>query len=200
MKDTIWNRAKALVEDQSAMVPAPGDSSALMVMSNSGQQPHYVCQSKAGGYPCDDNCIGYKSSHTVAAALKNGTIASFIRWYQTLKCKPNFTKLSESGKLTTPGQKPKRKGASRKVTKEVQKIPASASEDSFENRGYTTGPSFCARMSSSMDSSTPVATSAVQSFGFQSPVVVSQFSRGPPPLVHASVNPLAMTWRYYTIF
>ena len=33
--ETVWNRAKALVEDQSA----PGDSSALMVMSNSGQQP-----------------------------------------------------------------------------------------------------------------------------------------------------------------
>ena len=94
-KDNVWKRAKALVEDQSAMVPAPGDSSALMVMSNCrGQQPHYVHQSKAGGYLRDDNCIGYKSSkicsHTVAAALKNGTIANFIRWYQTLKGKPNF--------------------------------------------------------------------------------------------------------------
>jgi len=47
----------------------------------------------------------------------------------------------------------------------------------------------------------PVATSAapsqvgvtVQSFGFQSPAVVSQFCRGPPPLVHASVSPLAIT-------
>lgn len=50
----------------------------------------------------------------------------------------------------------------------------------------------------------PVATSAassqagvtVQNFGFQSPVVVSQFSRGPPPLVHASVSPLAITWSF----
>jgi len=48
VKYNVWNRAKALVEDQSAMVPAPGDSSALMVMSNSGQQPHYVHQSRAG--------------------------------------------------------------------------------------------------------------------------------------------------------
>ena len=88
-------------------------------------------------------------------------------------------------------QKLKREGASKKVTK----------EDSFENRGYTTGPSVCARMSSSMDPPAPVATSAapsqvgvtVQSFGFQSPVVVSQFSRGPPPLVHASISPLAIT-------
>ena len=71
----------------------------------------------------------------------------------------------------------------------------------FESHGYTTSPSICARMSSSMDPPVPVATSAVpsqvgvtvQSFGFQSPIVVSQFSRGPPPLVHASVSPLAIT-------
>ena len=42
-----------------------------------------------------------------------------------------MTKLSESGKPTTAGQKPKHKGASKKVTKEVQKILASANEDSF---------------------------------------------------------------------
>ena len=135
------------------MVPAPGDDSALMVMSNSGQQPHYVRQSKAGGYLCDDRCLGYKSSkicsHTVAAALKNGTISGFTRWYQTLKCKPNFTKLSESGKPTTAGQKPKRKGAPKKVTKKVQNILASASEDSFHNLAHLTGSSVCATMSSS---------------------------------------------------
>ena len=61
VKETVWNRAKALVQDQSAMVPGPGDDSTLMVMSNSGQQLHYVCQSKAGGYLCDDHCLGYKS-------------------------------------------------------------------------------------------------------------------------------------------
>ena len=57
VKDNVLNRAKALVEDQSAMVPAPGDSSALMVMSNLGQQPHYVHQSRAGGYLCDDKAV-----------------------------------------------------------------------------------------------------------------------------------------------
>ena len=204
VKETVWNRAKALVQDQSAMVPAPGDDSALMVMSNSGQQPHYVRQSKAGGYLCDDRCLGYKSSkicsHTVAAPLKNGTISGFIQWYQTLKCKPNFTKLSESSKPTTAGQKPKRKGAPKKVTKKVQNILASASEDSFDNRAHLTGSSVCATMSSSVDSLSLATTVApnqarvsVQSFGFQSPVVVSQFSHGPPPLVHASVYPLSPT-------
>ena len=36
--------------------------SAMMVMSSSGQQPHYVWESKAGGYLCDDHCLSYKSS------------------------------------------------------------------------------------------------------------------------------------------
>ena len=104
-----------------------------------------------GGYLCDDCCLDYKSSkncfHTVAAALKNGTISGFIQWYQTLKCKPNFTKLPDSGKPTTAGQKPKHNGAPKKVTKKVQNILASASEDSFDNRARLTGSSVCATTS-----------------------------------------------------
>ena len=49
VKETVWNRAKVLIDDKSAMVPAPGNGSAMMVMSSSGQQPHYVQESKAGG-------------------------------------------------------------------------------------------------------------------------------------------------------
>ena len=69
-----------------------------------------------------------------------------------------------------------------------------------DNRTHLTGSSVCATMSSSVDSSSLTTTVApnqagvsVQSFGFQSPVVVSQFSHGPPPLVHASVYPLSPT-------
>ena len=62
MSIKVWNRAKALIDDKSAMVSAPGNGSAMMVMSSSGQQPHYVRESKAGGYLCDDHCLGYKSS------------------------------------------------------------------------------------------------------------------------------------------
>ena len=82
----------------------------------------------------------------------------------------------------------------------MQNILASASEDSFDNRAHLTGSSVCATMSSSVDSSSLATTVApnqagvsVQSFGFQSPVVVNQFSHGPPPLVHASVYPLSPT-------
>jgi len=48
-----------------------------------------------------------------------------------LKVKPNFTTLSEGGKPSTVGQKPKRKGALKKVTMQVQKMLANTSEDSF---------------------------------------------------------------------
>ena len=82
----------------------------------------------------------------------------------------------------------------------MQNILASASEDSFDNGAHLTGSSVCATMSSSVDSSSLATTVApnqagvsVQSFGFQSPVVVSQFTHGPPPLVHASVYPLRPT-------
>ena len=61
----------------------------------------------------------YATSHTVAA-LKNGTIPNLVRWYQTLKCKPKFAKLSESDKPTTAGQKGSVRGSLKKVTQKLQ--------------------------------------------------------------------------------
>ena len=50
MKENVWKRAKALVEDQSVMVPAPGDDSALMVMSSSGNKSTmFISQKLHGG-------------------------------------------------------------------------------------------------------------------------------------------------------
>ena len=162
-------------------------------------QLYYVHQSKAGGYPCDDHCLGYKSSkicsHTVEAALKNGTITSFIRWHQTLKCQLNLQSCQRVANQPMLARSLSVKAPQRKSPKKVQNILASASEDSFDNRAHLTGSSVCASMSSSVDSSTSLATTvaltqvgvSVQSFGFQSPVVVSQFSHGPPPLIRASI-------------
>ena len=74
LASTVWSRANSLVNDTSAIVIAPGDNTAFIVKSNTGQQPHYVKPSKAGGFICDDKCLGYKSakicSHAVACALK----------------------------------------------------------------------------------------------------------------------------------
>ena len=42
MAKTIWSRANAIVEDETAIVQAPGDEVAFIVKSVSGQKPHYV--------------------------------------------------------------------------------------------------------------------------------------------------------------
>ena len=102
---------------------------------------------------------------------------------QNNEMQSKFYKAVREWKPTTAGQKLKRKGAQKKVTKKVQNILASASEDSSDNRAHMTGSSVCATMSSSVDSSlaTTVAPNqagdSAQSFGFQSPVV-SQFAHG----------------------
>ena len=117
MANTNWKRAQCLV-CECAVVAAPGDDSgALVVKSNSGQRPHYVKPMKKGGFSCDEQCIGYKSSricsHTVAAALKAYDISSYVRWFKGLKVTPNFTNLAEHGRPQSAGKKP-RKGASKK--------------------------------------------------------------------------------------
>ena len=96
MARTIWSRAGSIVED-AAITNAPGDDTAYIVRSNSGKRPHYVQPAKGGGYLCDEECLGYKSSkicaHTVAASLKGTGIESLVEWYKKLKCKPDFTAL-----------------------------------------------------------------------------------------------------------
>ena len=43
----------------------PGDETAYIVKSMSGQKPHYyVPTAKGGGYLCDD-CLGYKSAQKI---------------------------------------------------------------------------------------------------------------------------------------
>ena len=122
--------------DETAIVQAPGDETAYIVKSTSGQKPHYVRPAKGGGYLCDD-CLGYKSAkicaHTVAASLKTNQMESFIKWYKKLKCKPNFTVLAESGKPTTAGKKP-RKGVSKKVSQQIQAAIDEADEGDFSSR------------------------------------------------------------------
>lgn len=138
LRKTIWTNANSIFVDNTAIVQAPGDSTAYIVKSLSGQKPHYVHPSKSGGgFLCDDECLGYKSAkicaHTVAAALKAGDVEAYVYWYKRLKCKPNFTVLAESGKPSTSGKKP-RKGATKKASKHIHSIVENASELQFKNR------------------------------------------------------------------
>ena len=136
MAKTIWSRASAIVEDEAAIVQAPGDEAAYIVKSVSGQKPHYVRPAKGGGYLCDD-CLGYKSAnicaHIVAVSLKSDKMESFIKWYKKLKCKPNFSALAESGKSITAGKKP-RKGVFKKVSQQIQATIDEVDERDFSRR------------------------------------------------------------------
>jgi len=95
-----------------------------------------VHPSKAGGYICDDQCIGYKSSkicaHTVAAALKSDSVVSFLHWYKGLKSKPNFSALADHGKPPV-GKKP-HKGVSKRKSRSVHNIVLNSNEEDFSSR------------------------------------------------------------------
>ena len=199
MAKTIWSRANAIVGDETAIVQAPGDETAYIVKSTSGQKPHYVRPAKGGGYLCDD-CLGYKSAkicaHTVAASLKTNQMESFIKWYKKLKCKPNFTVLAESGKPTTAGKKP-RKGVSKKVSQQIQAAIDEADEGDFSSR--ITGEELNVTCNTTANSDIPCASNllspsedvsssqALYSVPSQVPLHISddaeQLLGPPPPLI-----------------
>ena len=203
MAQTIWCRSQTFSKSDSAIVVAPGDEGAYIVQSNSGN-----CQT--GGYVCDDQCIGYKSSkicaHTVAAVLKSGTITSFLRWYKSLKLKPNFSALANHGKPPSVGKKP-RKGMSKRGSNNVQDVILNSNEQDFSSRVPSCQPvnaSFTSMQStdmhqfsspfSSVDQDLPSVTAPLVTLS-NSPVSVHYFGcstmgqyvhnfTGPPPLVH----------------
>ena len=52
----IWAKAERLLNEPTAIVPAPGIEGARMVASDSLSRPHLVKQSKSGKFSCDDQC------------------------------------------------------------------------------------------------------------------------------------------------
>ena len=172
MHTIVWARAQELVSEESALVQCPGDPLAWMVKSSSGQRPHYVKPSKSGGYICDDLCISYKSakicSHVVAVALKCERVDELIHWYKTLKTKPNFTVVAESGKPSSAGKKStgRRKASTKKATQHVREVLASADESSFRSRAQVT----------------PTVIHAHHAASSMQPTL--PFSASPPTLVH----------------
>lgn len=213
MATTILSRAQTLVSDGDGMVPAPGYEDAWIIKSLSGSKPHFVHPSKTGGFCCDDSCLAYKSakvcSHTVAAAIKTDTLTSFVKWHKTLKSRPNFTVLAESGKPVGVGTKHKRKGISKKTSKQVHGFVSDASESDFTYRVCTTNseessssadsslrePSFLSTTSVSATSQPSLCSSkqplATQVEAIRASEVSAinvgcsaiQVTRGPPPLV-----------------
>ncbi len=99
VKETLWNKGQSLAEDEASMVKSPGSATDWVVRSETGKQPHYVKPSSKGGYACDSNCLAYKSmricSHTVAVAVKAGSIPQLVGWHKKLKIAPNLTCIAE---------------------------------------------------------------------------------------------------------
>ena len=132
LKKPIWKKAKELVEDDTAIVQAPGEDTAWCVKSYSNKRPHYVRMAKCGGFICDEQCLSYKSmkicSHTVALCIKLNCVDKFVKWYRTMKCKPNLTALVDTGKASGAGKKSARRGVSKKSSSEIKKVVANAEE------------------------------------------------------------------------
>jgi hypothetical protein len=95
----ILQKASKLLQEENAIVPAPGQSSeARMVLSYSNKTPHMVTPVKGGGFTCDMNCPNWKSiglcSHSVAVAEVNGKLAQFLAVVKKKKKVPNVTALA----------------------------------------------------------------------------------------------------------
>lgn len=123
LKNFLWDKSRELVDEECAIVQAPGDENGWMVKSVSGKRPHYVRKSKSS-FACDDQCLSYKSvkicSHTIALAVKTHCLDTFLKWCGTLKCSRNFTLLAETGKPASAGKKPNRKGVLKKCSEPIK--------------------------------------------------------------------------------
>ena len=94
----MWMKAIKLLQEENAVVPAPGQSDeARMVLSSSSKTPHMVVPTKGGGFSCDSNCPNWKSmglcAHSVAVAHSNGKLQEFVNFVKKKKKVPNVTAL-----------------------------------------------------------------------------------------------------------
>ena len=130
--EDIWKKAGMLVEENNAVVSAPGFCKGeKMVKSKSGSVPHMVSIDHMSlQYKCDDKCMWYKStnicSHTVAAAEVNGDPAKFLHFLRH-KCAPNLMQLASHGMPAGAGRKggkaAKKKAPRKHATTEENRVP-----------------------------------------------------------------------------
>ena len=137
VKDTLWRKGQSLTEDEESMVRSPGSSTDWIIRSSTGKQPHFV-KATSKGCSCDSSCLAYKSmricSHTVAVAVKTGSIQQLVRWHKKSKFAANLTCVAEEGKPSGVGKKAHRKAASKAATKRIRKIVAHARKEDFSKR------------------------------------------------------------------
>ena len=117
----MWMKAVKLLQEENAIVPAPGQSAeARMVLSSSSKTPHMVIPTKGGGFSCDSNCPNWKSmglcAHSIAVAHSNGKLHEFVAVVKKKKKVPNVTALVTTtmpkGRGRKGGAPPRRKHSS----------------------------------------------------------------------------------------
>ncbi|XP_062572678.1 uncharacterized protein LOC134234614 [Saccostrea cucullata] len=111
----VWEKAVEILEKDSNIVNAPGDGTAMLVVSKSKKNPHFIETFKSGKIECP--CDGYKAkqicSHAVAVAEKKGTLDKFLRWYK--KCgELSISTISKEKMPQKPQKKPGHKDRSTK--------------------------------------------------------------------------------------
>lgn len=83
----VWEKAVEILDKDSNIVHAPGENTAMLVISKSKKMPHYVEIFKSGKIECP--CDGYKAkqmcSHALAVAEKRGVLENYLCWYE--KCR-----------------------------------------------------------------------------------------------------------------
>jgi hypothetical protein len=108
--DGIWQNAQELLDKPGSISPAPGcPEEARMVLSRTGQRPHFVSPCKDGKFECDPDCVNFKSlgicSHTVAVAQVHNQLCAFVASLKKTKKKSNFTSLVTHGMPSGRGKK-----------------------------------------------------------------------------------------------
>ena len=129
----IEDKAKQLLSENSAIVPAPGSPGAFMVKSVGGERPHFVTVKTGGVVNCDSSCPQWRGSrlcsHIVAVAEREDCLSQLLVNYTRSKRETNLTRM-----IVTPKQKSSagsksgqpyrsRKGKEKKVVRTVESQP-----------------------------------------------------------------------------
>ena len=102
LKD-IWTKAGCLTDTPGLVCKVPGQdgSDNRMVVSNTGNEPHYISRKPRGQFVCSGICprfTAYKiCEHIVAACEHSGNLKIFCDWWKCLKSGPNLDSLALSG-------------------------------------------------------------------------------------------------------
>ena len=122
--EAIARKAFEIIGIEGGIVLAPGQPTALMVLSKTSKRPHLVIRKKNGGLACDKDCPQYASagfcSHVVAAAQHDNQLPKLVASYQSIKHGPNLMKLATCDMPKGRGRKGSKGPAKRKRQEAIE--------------------------------------------------------------------------------